>query len=136
LVVEVERVQLWCANSLPFSSIITIITIDKPNTEEEGKKPVTSLLLLSLFILNFLASSVMSLLRLQPINGISQLSVGTSFPQKKRPLLFRPQAVPSRTQVPNLQCVMPRSAFFVASPNNTYSVKLLHCLQIMDSCIS
>ncbi|KAL2973424.1 hypothetical protein AAZX31_14G044700 [Glycine max] len=43
----------------------------------------------------------MLLLRLQPINGISQLSVGTSFPHKKcsrRPLLPRPQAVPSRTQ--------------------------------------
>ncbi|KAH1211707.1 hypothetical protein GmHk_14G040092 [Glycine max] len=43
----------------------------------------------------------MLLLRLQPINGISQLSVGTSFPHKKcsrRPLLSRPQAVPSRTQ--------------------------------------
>ncbi|XP_017428316.1 uncharacterized protein LOC108336390 isoform X2 [Vigna angularis] len=40
----------------------------------------------------------MSLLRLQPIYGISQLSVGTPFPQKKRPHLLRPQALPSRTQ--------------------------------------
>ncbi|WVY89894.1 hypothetical protein V8G54_035408 [Vigna mungo] len=40
----------------------------------------------------------MSLLRLQPINGISQLSVGTPFPHKKRPLLLRPHALPSRTQ--------------------------------------
>ncbi|XP_027332344.1 uncharacterized protein LOC113847436 isoform X2 [Abrus precatorius] len=43
----------------------------------------------------------MALLRLQPINGISQLAAGISFPQKKcsrRPLLLRSQAVPSRTQ--------------------------------------
>ncbi|TKY57025.1 hypothetical protein E2542_SST21471 [Spatholobus suberectus] len=43
----------------------------------------------------------MLLLGLQPTNGISQLTVGTSFPHKKcsrRPLLWRPQAVPSRTQ--------------------------------------
>ncbi|RDX87632.1 hypothetical protein CR513_30877, partial [Mucuna pruriens] len=43
----------------------------------------------------------MLLLRLQPVNGISQLSVGTSFQQKKcsrRSLLLRPHAVPSRTQ--------------------------------------
>ena len=104
-------------------------------TQKKREKPVTLLLLLSSLSSIFLASSVMSLLRLQPINGISQLSVGTSFPQKKRPLLLRPQAVPSRTQVPNLQYVMPRSAFFVTSLNNTYSVKFLHCLLIMDSCI-
>ncbi|KAK7300378.1 hypothetical protein RJT34_11222 [Clitoria ternatea] len=44
----------------------------------------------------------MLLLQLQPINGISQFSAGTSFPQKKygtrRPFLLRPHAVPSRTQ--------------------------------------
>ncbi|KAL2316982.1 hypothetical protein Fmac_030858 [Flemingia macrophylla] len=43
----------------------------------------------------------MILLRLQPINGLTHLTVGTSFPHKKcrrRPLLLRPQAVPSRTQ--------------------------------------
>ncbi|KAK8466978.1 hypothetical protein PHAVU_008G211500 [Phaseolus vulgaris] len=67
-------------------------------TQKKREKPVTLLLLLSSLSSIFLASSVMSLLRLQPINGISQLSVGTSFPQKKRPLLLRPQAVPSRTQ--------------------------------------
>ncbi|XP_020212477.1 uncharacterized protein LOC109797007 [Cajanus cajan] len=43
----------------------------------------------------------MLLPRLQPMNGISHLTVGTSFPLNKcsrRPLLLRPQAVPSRTQ--------------------------------------
>ncbi|XP_057441613.1 uncharacterized protein LOC130733455 isoform X4 [Lotus japonicus] len=43
----------------------------------------------------------MLLLQLQPFNGVSHLTVGTPFPQKKcsrRTLLLRPQAVPSRTQ--------------------------------------
>jgi len=34
-VLVVERVHLWCANSLPFSMMIMII--DKPNREERKK---------------------------------------------------------------------------------------------------
>ncbi|MCI46245.1 hypothetical protein A2U01_0067485, partial [Trifolium medium] len=43
----------------------------------------------------------MSLVQFQPIHGISKLLVRTQFPHKKcgrKSFLFRPQAVPSKTQ--------------------------------------
>lgn len=98
------------------------------NQTQKKREKLVTYFCCSLVYLKFLASLVMSLLRLQPINGISQLS---PFPHKKRPLLLRPQALPSRTQVPNLQSLMPPSAFFVTSPNNTYSVKFLHSLLLL-----
>ncbi|XP_014502806.1 uncharacterized protein LOC106763127 [Vigna radiata var. radiata] len=65
------------------------------NQTQKKREKLVTYFCCSLVYLKFLASLVMSLLRLQPINGISQLS---PFPHKKRPLLLRPQALPSRTQ--------------------------------------